>query len=191
MTDPLAPFTRWDTARLVGRQLGLAGDMFLAVVGAGMFALSAVVFMDGFGFVTNDLTQTTGAMLGAGLVIAVVGLFALGVASEGPMTGEAYAYPELELAISRAVGVTVVSVLGLVLSSVLAPLANGISLPFELGVAVIRAVSVAGLIMVLPVGVPTTWYLRRELPVSRVGWDRLILLVTWIVTSWVALGSTV
>ncbi len=190
MPDPDPEFTRWDIARLFGRQLGLAGDMFLAVVGAGMFALSAVVFMDGFGFVTVGFTSSTGAMLGAGLVIAVVGLFAVGVASEGPMTGEAYAYPELELAISRAFGVLAVSIIGLTISSFLAPIAADISFPFELGVAVIRSVALAGLIMVLPVGVPATWYLRRELPIVRVGWDRLVLLMTWITTAWVVLGST-
>lgn len=177
--------------RLLGRQVGLVGDLYLAVVGAGMFALSAAVFMDGFGLVDTGLTLTTGAMLGSGLVIAVIGLFALGVASEGPLTGVAYAYPELELAISRAVAVVVVSVLGLLFSSWLAPVAGEISRPFELGVGVIRSVAVAGLIMVLPVGVPATWYLRRELPVVRIGWDRLLLLMTWIVTAWVTLASTI
>ncbi len=188
---PPADFTRWDTARLFGRQVGLVGDLFLAVVGAGMFALSAIIFMDGFGFIDEGLTVSTGAMLGSGLVIAVIGLFALGVASEGPMTGEAYAYPELELAVSRALAVVVVCVIGLALSSTLRPVAADLSIPFELAVAVVRSVSLAGLILVLPVGIPGTWYLRRELPIVRVGWDRLILLATWVITAWVALGSTI
>lgn len=191
MSEPDLQFTRWDMVRLFGHQLGMAGDIFLAVVGAGMFGLSAVVFMDGFGFISKELTTSTGAMLGGGLVIAVVGLFALGVASEGPLTGEAYAYPELELAVSRAFGVATVSLLGLALAGYLARWAPDFAQPFELGVGVVRSVSLAGLIVVLPVAVPVTWYLRRELPIVRVGWDRLILLMSWIITAWVVVGSTV
>lgn len=191
MSEPDLQFTRWDTVRLFGRQVGLAGDIFLAVVGAGMFGLSAVVFMDGFGFITKELSTSTGAMLGSGLVIAVIGLFTLGVASEGPLTGEAYAYPELQLAIGRAFGVATVSLLGLVGAGYLARWVPDLATPFELGVGVVRSVAWAGLIVVLPVAVPVTWYLRRELPIVRVGWDRLILLMTWIITAWVVLGSTV
>lgn len=191
MQQPDLQFTRWDTVRLFGRQFGLAGDIFLAVVGAGMFGLSAVVFMDGFGLITKELTASTSAMLGGGLVIAVIGLFALGVASEGPLIGEAYAYPELELTIGRAFGVVTVSLLGLAFAGYLSRWEADFSYPFVLGVGVIRSVALAGLIVVLPVVVPVIWYLRRELPIIRVGWDRLIMLMSWIITAWVVLGSTI
>ncbi len=175
---------------IYGRQLGVVGDMYLTVVGACLVSLAVVVLLDGFGFVTAGYTGSTGALLGSGLVLAVVGLFALGVASEGPLTGAEVAAPEMHLAIARAAGIVIVSVLGNLLADVLAGPAAGISYPLELGVVALRVASRAGLVGVLTVGVAGTWALRWRYPVFREGWDRLVLLGVWVVFAWIVLASS-
>lgn len=180
----------WQAVQMFGRQLGLAGDLYLSVVGSALLALSLVVVLDGFGVVQKELVEGTGTTLGVGLVLAVLGFFALGIASEGPLTGIAYAYPEVHLAASRAIGVAIVSVLGLVAATVLAPLAADVALPLEVAVAILRAAALGGLVFVLPIVVPASWWLRREFPMVRVGWDRLLLLASWTATTWVVVGSS-
>jgi len=171
-----------------GRQFGVVGDMYLTVVGACLVALAVVVLLDGFGFVSAGYTGSTGALLGSGLVLAVVGLFALGVASEGPMTGSEVPTPEVHLAVARAVGVILVSVAGNLLADVLADPASRISYPMELGVAALRVAARAGLVGVLTLGVAGTWALRWRFPVFRQGWDRLVLLGVWVVSAWIVLA---
>ncbi|NND85146.1 MAG: hypothetical protein HKN46_08365 [Acidimicrobiia bacterium] len=180
----------WQTVQMFGRQLGLAGDLYLSVVGSGLLALSFVVFLDGFGIIEKELAEGTGTTLGVGLVLAVLGFFALGIASEGPLTGMAYAYPELHLAASRAIGVAVVSVLGLVAAAILEPAAARVAPPLELAVVLLRGAAFGGLVFVLPVAVPGAWWLRREFPMIRVGWDRLIFLAAWTATTWIVVGSS-
>lgn len=175
--------------RLYARQLGVAADVYLAVVGASLVALAVVVLLDGFGFVSAGLTGTTGALLGSGLVIAVVGLFALGVASEGPITAPGIVWPEVQLAIARAVGIIVVSIIALLVAPVLAGPAAGIAYPFELGVVVLEVVARAGLVFALPVGVGGAWVLRARRP-DLGEWDRLVLLAAWIVGAWLVLAAT-
>ncbi len=193
MTTSHEPVTLgwWQTVQMFGRQLGLAGDLYLSVVGAGLLSLSLVVFLDGFGIIQKELAEGTGTTLGVGLVLAVLGFFALGIASEGPLTGMAYAYPELHLAASRAIGVAVVSVLGLVAASILEPAAARVAPPLELAVVVARGAAFGGLVFVLPVAIPAAWWLRREFPLTRVGWDRLLFLAAWIATTWVVVGSSI
>lgn len=192
MTSSREPLTLgwWQTVQMFGRQFGLAGDVYLSVVGSAFLALSLVVFLDGFGVIQKDLAEGTGTTLGVGLVLGVLGLFALGIASEGPLTGIAYAYPEVHLAASRAIGVAVVSVLGLVAAAIAEPAAAGVALPLELAVVVVRGAAFGGLVFVLPVAVPAAWWLRREFPLVRVGWDRLLLLASWTATTWVVVGSS-
>lgn len=177
-------------AAVYGRQFGVVGDMYLAVVGACLIALAVVVLLDGFGFVSAGYTGSTGALLGSGLVLAVIGLFALGVASEGPMTGAEVVAPELHLAIARAAGIVLVCVAGNLAAGFLAEPASRISYPFELGVAALRVASRAGLVGALPLGVAGTWLLRARYPVFRQGWDRLVLLGIWVVVSWIVLASS-
>lgn len=175
--------------RLYARQLGVAADVYLAVVGASLVALAVVVLLDGFGFVSAGLTGTTGALLGSGLVLAVVGLFALGVASEGPITSPSIDWPEVQLAIARAVGIIVVSVVALIVAPLLAEPAAGVAYPFELGVVVLEVVARAGLVFALPVGVGGAWVLRARRP-DLGQWDRLVILAAWIVGAWLVLAAT-
>ena len=54
----------WQTVQMFGRQLGLAGDVYLSVVGSAFLALSFVVFLDGFGIIDKQLAEGTGTTLG-------------------------------------------------------------------------------------------------------------------------------
>jgi hypothetical protein len=175
---------------IYGRQFGVVGDMYLTVVGACLVALAVVVLLDGFGFVSAGYTGSTGALLGSGFVLAVVGLFALGVASEGPMTGSVVPAPELHLTTARAIGIVVVCVVGNLAADFLAEPASRISYPFELGVVALRVASRAGLVGALTFGVAGVWALRWRYPVFRQGWDRLVLLGVWVVSAWIVLAAS-
>jgi hypothetical protein len=183
-TSALAPM---DYARLYGRQFGIVGDMYLAVVGAALVALAVVVVLDGFGFVEVGLSGSTGAVLGSGLVIAVLGLFALGVASEGPMTGKVYEWPEIQLAIARALGIVLVGVGGLLAANLIDGFFDDLGAAFAISVEVLRVASRAGFFFALPVGVVGTWALRTFYPRSRDGLDRTVLLAVWVIGALVLL----
>src|SRR3990172_9570581 len=71
--------------RLFRRITGTTLDVGLLVVGTALVSLAIVVLLDGFDVLDVGLTRSTGEMLGSGLVIAVFGAFALGVAVEGPI----------------------------------------------------------------------------------------------------------
>lgn len=183
----LAPL---DYTRLYGRQVGIVGDMYLAVVGAALVALAVVVLLDGFGFISVGLTGTTGALLGSGLVIAVIGLFALGVASEGPMTGSVYEWPEIHMAIARAIGIIAVSTAGLIVASTIEGFFNDLGAAFVIAVDTLRVASRSGFFVALPLGVVGTYLLRVFVPGSRGGWDRVALLGLWVVAAWAFLAAT-
>lgn len=177
-------------AALYGRQLGVVADLYLTVVGACLVALAVVVLLDGFGVVSAGYTGSTGALLGSGFVLAVIGLFALGVASEGPMTGSVVTAPDLHIALSRAVAVVLVCVAGNLAADFLAEPASRITYPLELGVVALRVASRAGLVGVLTLGVGGSWALRWQFPVFRQGWDRLVMLGVWVVSAWAVLAAS-
>lgn len=178
-----------EVAAVYGRQLGVVGDAYLAVVGACLVALAVVVLLDGFGVVSAGYTDSTGALLGSGFVLAVIGLFALGVASEGPMTGGEVPGPEMHIALARAIGIVVAAVAGNLAADLLAGPAASVSYPLELGLVALRVAGRAGLVVVLPVGVPATWFLRTRYP-KFAGWDRVVLVALWVVSAWVVLAAS-
>jgi hypothetical protein len=188
-TDEPPPRRPWTSlspgewARLLGRQFGVVGDTFLAVVGAALVALGVAVVLDAFDVVEIGFPGTTGAQLGSGLVIGVLGLFALGVASEGPMTGPVIDWPDVELAIARVAAVLAVSGLGLIATRFVAAPAADLGYPFELGVAALSSASLAGFFVALPLGVGGGW-LMRVLLGTPPGWDRVVLLGAWTVGTW-------
>ena len=102
------PTARSKTQRLVGlgvHTLGTSFDVGLLVVGTALIGLAAAVLLDGFDVIEIGLTDSTGAMLGSGLVIAVFGAFALGVAVEGPIgysTRRRGSFTDIEVAIAGA-----------------------------------------------------------------------------------------
>ncbi len=164
-------------------------DVGMLVVGSGLIGLAVAVLADGFGFVAIGLELSTGAMLGTSLVIAVVGAFALGIASEGGY-GSLRAtarYSLLEVAIGRLVFIVVVSLLLLTAASRLEPIVLELTYPMRVAQEVVRAGGSAGFFAAF-VGVPAAWGLRAGL--ARLDWgfefDIPVLYVIWVAAALVA-----
>lgn len=149
--------------------LGLAGsvggtmlDVALLVVGSVLIGLAVAVILDGFDLVDVGLDLSTGGMLGSGLVVAIVGGFALGLASEGPLgRGRvAIGHREVEIAVGRAIASVVVGLGLLVLHGILEGVVADLPRPFTLGVESLRAAALSGLFVVPLLGVPLSWLVR-------------------------------
>jgi hypothetical protein len=149
------PTARSRTRRLLGlgvHTLGTSFDVGLLVVGTALIGLAAAVLLDGFEVIEIGLTDSTGAMLGSGLVIAVFGAFALGVAVEGPIgysTRRRGSFTDIEVAIAGLIA-------GFVRRFV-----DDLPVPFDFGVTVIRSAGRAGMTAALFLGVPALWGVRE------------------------------
>lgn len=169
-------------------------DVGMLVTGTGLVGLAIAVLLDGFDIVAIGLDLSTGAMLGTVLVIAVVGAFALGIASEGGYgsTRNTERFPSLEVAIGRVIFTLVVALFLLTAASRLEPLVLDLTYPLQVGREVIRSAGAAG-IFVAFVGVPVTWALRTGL--ARLDWgaefDVPILYVIWVVAALVVFDMPV
>jgi hypothetical protein len=137
-------------------------DVALLVLGTGLIGLAAVVVMDGFDLVELGLTAATGEMLGAGLVLAVFGAFALGVAVEGPI-GTRHRDPRysgVTVAALRALSLLAVGALALVAADLAEPAVADLPYPFEVAVAFLRSTGRAGMTVVLILAVPLLWVIQ-------------------------------
>lgn len=137
-------------------------DVGLVVVGTLLLGLAMAVILDGFDLVTIGLGLSTGAMLGSGLVIGIVGGFALGVASEGPLGRgrRLEGYDGVEVLVARMVASVVVGLVFLLIRSYLIDPAAELPLPFQIGVDSLRAVAIAGMTAVPVLAVPLAWWIR-------------------------------
>lgn len=147
---------------LAAGAFGTMLDVGLVVLGSALLGLAAAVILDGFDLVTIGLDLSTGAMLSSALVIGIVGGFALGVASEGPLgRGRRLAgYDEVEVAVARALAAVVVGLLLLLVEGLLDEPTVGLPTPFVTGVVGIGAVAMGGLLVVPVLGVPLAWWIR-------------------------------
>lgn len=166
-------------------------DVALVVVGTLLLGLAVAVILDGFELVSVGLGLSTGAMLGSGLVIGIVGGFALGVASEGPVGRgrRLVGYAELEVLIARILASIVVGLLLLLGRSYLVDPVAELPAPFEIAVDAIRAVAVAGVTAVPVIGVPLAWAVRSGYFGSAVATDGDIpvLYFVWAIATMVLL----
>lgn len=153
--------------RLLGlglHTLGTSFDVGLLVVGTGLVGLAIAVLLDGFDVIEIGLTDSTGSMLGSGLVIAVFGAFALGVAVEGPIgysTRRRGTFNDIEVAIAGAVGALIAGFVLFLLANYVERFIEDLPQPFELGVTVIRSAGRAGMTAALFLGVPALWGVRE------------------------------
>lgn len=170
--------------------LGATGTMLdvgLVVLGSVLLGLAVAVILDGFDLVAIGLGLSTGEMLGSALVIGIVGGFALGIASEGPLgrNRRLIGYPEVEVLIARVLGVLIVGALLLVVRNYLMEPAAELPVPFSIGVEAIRAVAVAGLTAVPLLGIPLAWVTRSGYlgDAAAADGDIPILYFVWAVTT--------
>ncbi|MEA1903848.1 MAG: hypothetical protein U9N56_10005 [Actinomycetota bacterium] len=163
--------------------LGTMLDVGLMVLGAILVGLAMSVLLAGFDLVDVVMELPTATMLASALVLAVAGLFCLGVASEGPLgrgrrlTG----FKLWEVGIGRTIAVFAVGFGAIFLYGILNGLLDGMPDPLVKGAQAIRAVGISGMTVVPLIGVPLSlaarvaptkieWVHRLDVPVMFIVW---------------------
>lgn len=177
--------------RLAWRVVATSFDVGLMVIGSALVALAAVVLLDGFDVFDLNLTTSTAQMLGSGLVIAVFGAFAIGVAVEGPVReARAISANELELALARGGSLIVVGLVLLWLGKLGEKYIDDLPHVFDQAIAVVIAAGTSGFTFTLVVGLAALWGARR-LFADRYHLDRFelpVLYVVWAVGTAIVFG---
>jgi hypothetical protein len=162
-------------------------DVGMLALGTGLVGLAAAIALDAFDLASIGIRLSTTALLGASLVVGVIGAFALGIASEGGYGApeSVRGYPMLETAIGRAFGALVVGVLLLVASSRLEEFVSDLSLPLRAAHLMLDAVGRAGTFVVPLVGVPVSFLIRRSLDSTAWGeeLELPLLYLVWTVAT--------
>ncbi len=167
---------------------GTMSDIGLMVLGSLLVGLALAVLIGGFGLVqvtVDDLS--TGEMLISAIVLAVVGLFCLGVASEGPLGRgrRLVGFKLWELGIGRTFSVFVAGLIALLLYDLIGGMIQDVPAPLFKGVEGFRVVGVAGMTAMPLVGVPLS-LLARAAP-DQYAWLRTadipILFIVWTVAA--------
>lgn len=162
--DPTEPDAK-RLFRLFRRITGTTLDVGLLVVGTALVSLAIVVLLDGFDVLDVGLTRSTGEMLGSGLVIAVFGAFALGVAVEGPIRAlRTRTGTEVEMLLIRAGSILLVGGILLLVGRFIERYVEDLPSTFGIANDVLVAVGVAGLTATLLLGAGALWGLRRFYP---------------------------
>ena len=182
--------TALSTLSLVKRYLTLAYGAFgtmldigLMVLGSLLVGLAVAVLLAGFDLVDVSQDLSTGAMLISAVVLAVTGLFCLGVASEGPLGRgrRLVGFKLWEVGVGRVLAVVGVGFGALLIHGVIGGLLEGLPEPLHQGTEGIRAVGLSGLISMPLIGVPLSlltrwapvlpaWARRADIPVMFVVW---------------------
>ena len=162
-------------------------DVGLMVLGSLLVGLSIAVLLAGFDIVDVGGDLSTGTMLISAVVLAVTGLFCLGVASEGPLgRGRRLAGFKLwEVGIGRTLAVFGVGFGALALYGLAVGFLDDLPVPLHQGTRGLRAVGVAGMTVMPLLGVPLS-LVARGLPVEA-EWvhraDVPVMFIVWAVAS--------
>ena len=164
--------------------VGTMGGVGLMVLGSLLVGLAVAVLLGGFGLaeiLSDELS--TGEMLISAIVLAVMGLFCLGVASEGPLGRgrRLVGFEVWELGIGRAIAVFLSGLAALFLYNLVGGTLEGVPAPLYQGTEGFRAVGVAGITVMPLIGVPLSialhfvpdrygWALEAEIPLLFVVW---------------------
>lgn len=178
--------TRGTLKRYAILAYGAFGTMFdvgLMVIGSLLVGLSVSVLLAGFGIVDVVQELSTGAMLASALVLAVIGLFCLGVASEGPLGRgrRLVGFKLWEVGIGRTIAVLVVGLLALFAYGLIDGLVEGLPPPLVKGAEGVRSAGIAGLTVMPLIGVPLSilarwypngpsWLESADVPIMFVVW---------------------
>ena len=168
MTDSVAPVSGGALAMLkryatlAYGALGTMLDVGLMVLGALLVGLAIAVLLAGFELVDVAQDLTTGPMLVSSLVLAVVGLFCLGVASEGPLGRgrRLVGFKLWEVGVGRIIAVLGVGFAALLAYGFITRFMDGLPEPLHQGVEGLRAVAVAGMSAMPIIGVPLSLLFR-------------------------------
>lgn len=170
---------------------GTMADVGLLVLGSLLVGLSLAVLVGGFGLVevtSQDLS--TGEMLISAIVLAVVGLFCLGVASEGPLGRgrRLVGFHLWEVGIGRILAVFLAGLISLLLYNFIGGLLEDVPPPLLKGVEGFRAVGVSGVTVMPLLGVPLSlvvrslpeeyaWARQADIPVMFIVWTVAAMLI--------------
>lgn len=167
---------------------GTMADVGMMVLGSLLVGLAAAVLIGGFGLadVTADVL-TTGEMLISAIVLAVVGLFCLGVASEGPLGRgrRLVGFKVWEVGIGRTLAVFGVGFIAILLYRFIGGLLESVPSPIWKGTEGFRAVGIAGMTVMPLLGVPLS-LLVRSAP-GQVAWlrqgDIPVMFIVWAIAA--------
>ena len=171
--------------RLAASSFAIMLDLGLFAIGAALVGLGVAVFLSSFDVVAAETELSTGSALVSALVLGVVGTFAMGIASEGPVrrASRLVVTSEAEAAVARAISSVLVGVLFIFLAGRLRSLVVDMPVPIESGVELLRAAGIAGLATVPLIGVPLAWAVRRSgvLGETAAEADLPIMFSVWVV----------
>lgn len=145
---------------------GAMGHMFdvgLVVLGTLFVGLGVTVMLAGFDIVGAIADMSTPALLGSSIILIVVGMFALGVASEGPLGRgrRLVGFNIWEVGIGRALSASLVGLVMLMIYQLTAGIVDDLPVVFLRGAEGLHAVAVAGMVAVPLVGVPLSLLVRN------------------------------
>jgi len=158
-------------------------DIELMVVGSLLVGLSISVLLAGFGLGNVEQELSTGAMLTSAMVLAVIGLFGLGVAAEGPLGRgrRLVGFKIWEIGIGRTLAALAVGLVALLAYGLVDGLVDDLPAPLVTGAEGLRAAGIAGMTVMPLIGVPLslfvrwypngpTWLAKLDIPVMFVVW---------------------
>ncbi|HEY6635308.1 MAG TPA: hypothetical protein VI141_06810 [Acidimicrobiia bacterium] len=171
---------------------GTMADVGLMVLGSLLVGLALAVLLGGFGLVEVTSEElSTGEMLISAIVLAVVGLFCLGVASEGPLGRgrRLVGFRVWEVGIGRTIAVFITGLIALLIYDFIGGLLDSVPSPLYKGTEGFRAVGIAGMTVMPLLGVPLS-LLVRSAP-DEYAWVRQadipVMFVVWAVASMIIL----
>lgn len=173
--------------------LGTMFDVGLMVLGSLLIGLSLAVLLAGFDLVDVGGEMSAGAMLISAVVLAVVGLFCLGVAAEGPLGRgrRLVGFQHWEVGIGRVLAVFAVGFGALLLYGFVLGFVGELPRPLHQGAEGIRAVGVAGMTVMPLLGVPLS-LLVRWAPTTKYDWVRRadipVMFVVWAIAAMIILS---
>lgn len=170
---------------------GTMADVGLMVLGSLLVGLSIAVLVGGFGLVEVTAQElSTGEMLISAIVLAVIGLFCLGVASEGPLGRgrRLVGFKHWEVGIGRTLAVFVAGFIALLLYNFLGGLLESVPAPLYKGVEGFRVVGVAGMTVMPLLGVPLSllaraapdeylWLRNADIPILFIVWTIAAMII--------------
>lgn len=169
--------------------IGTMFDIGLMVLGSLLLGLAVSVLLVGLDLVSREQDLSTGAMLISSMVLAVVGLFCLGIASEGPLGRgrRLVGFKLWEVGVGRAFAVFLAGLAAMIVYGFAGGLVEDVPQPIVTGVEALRILGTTGMTVMPLVGVPLSvlarwqsaeheWAALAEIPLMFVVWVIAIML---------------